>query len=63
MTIFKKKSKKTYFGATLSTFWTKLAKMNFLEKRALSVLKYPNYLPSLQKIRKTNQPFLRKMPN
>ena len=50
-TKFFKKSKKTYFGAI------------FLEKRALSFFKFSNYLPSRKTFDKTNEPFLRKMPN
>ena len=34
-----------------------------MEKRAVSVFKYFNYLPSCQKSEKANEPFLRKMPN
>ena len=37
--------------------------MNFPEKKPLSVFKYSNYLPSCQKSQKTNEPFLRKIPN
>ena len=37
--------------------------MNLSEKRAQSVIVYYNYLPLYKKSGKTNDPFLRKMPN
>ena len=44
----------------LVPFW---AKQNFLEKRALSVFRYSNYLPSCQKSEKTNEQFCGKTVN
>ena len=49
MTKFFKKSKKPYLGTILSPFSSNLCKMNFPEKRVLSVSRYSNYLPSCQK--------------
>ena len=37
--------------------------MNFPGKKALSVFKYSNYLTLCKKSEKTNDPFLRKMPD
>ena len=49
-----------HFNPSLPQFqW----KWIFQEKRALSVFKYSNYLPSPKKSEKTNGPFLRKTPN
>ena len=48
------------FWAFLPKFWQKWI---FLEKRAVSVFKYFNYLPLCQKSEKTNDPFPRKMLN
>ena len=42
---------------------TKTRKKKFLEKGALSVFKYSNYLPPCQKSEKSIEPFLRTMPN
>ena len=62
MTKFFKKTKKTYFGAILSAFLPKFGpKMNFLEKRSLSVFQYSNYLTLCQKLEKPNGLFLRKL--
>ena len=51
----------------LGPFWGLFAqirgKMNFPEKWALSAFKHFNYLPMCLKHEKTNEPFLRKMPN
>ena len=59
-----KKSKKLYFGAILVLFAKIWTTMNFPEKKkALSVFKYSNYLPLCQKSEKTNEAFLRKIPN
>ena len=63
MTKFFKSPKKTYFGATLGPFCPNLGKNEFPGKRALSVFRYSNYLPSCQKSEKTIEPFLRKSPN
>ena len=62
--IFKKIQKSHNFGP----FWAKsFPKFGqnwiFLEKRALSVFKYSNYLPPCKKLEKTNEPFLRKILN
>ena len=62
------KIQKTYFGAI---FWLFLPKFGlkwiltqiWAKKRALPVFKYSNYLTSCQKLEKTNELFLRKMPN
>ena len=51
----KKKNKKTNLGAILDP--------TFLWKRAQSVFKYSNYLTICKKSEKTNDPFLKKMPN
>ena len=48
------------FWALFAQIW---AKMNFPEKRALSAFKYSNYLLSCQKSGKTDELFLRKIPN
>ena len=63
MTIFSKKSKKAIWdhGTILAFFVHVWAKMNFPGKKALSVFKYSNYLPSCPKSEKTNMIFLRKM--
>ena len=45
------KSKKTYFRAFFAQIWTKIT---FPGKKALSVFKYSNYLPSCQKSEKTD---------
>ena len=42
---------------------SKNPKKKFLEKGALSVFKYTNYLPPCQKSEKTIEPLLRTMPN
>ena len=64
MTKFFKKSKKTYAGAILGPFLPKFGqKWLFLEKRALSVFKYSDYVPSCKESEKSNNPILRKMPN
>ena len=39
------------------------AKMHFPGNKALSAFKYFNYVPLCQKSEKTNEPFLKKMPN
>ena len=53
--------------AILGSFWVFLTKFGqkwiFLEKRALSVFRYSNYLSLRQKLEKTIQQFLRKTPN
>ena len=63
---FFKKAKKT-LGAILGPFWALFfkfgKKMNFSEKRAPSVFRYSNYLPSCKKSEKSNDQFLRKIPN
>ena len=48
------------FWALFAQIW---AKMNFPEKRTLSAFKYSNYLLSCQKYGKTDELFLRKIPN
>ena len=56
--------KKYYSGGILSPFCQNLGKNEFFWKRGLwSVFKYSNYLPPCKKSGKTNDPFLRKMPN
>ena len=61
ITKFFKTFKKSYFGDIL-TFLPKIwAKMNLLEKRALSFFKYYNYLPLCHKSEKTIVLFVRKM--
>ena len=59
---FKQKSmiQKNLFGALFHKFGQKEF---YWKKRALSVFKYSNYLPSRKKTEKTNEPLLRKMPN
>ena len=58
------KIKKNYFGGILSPFCQNLGKNEFFWKKGLwSVFKYSNYLPPCKKSGKTNDPFLRKMPN
>ena len=63
MTKFFKKSKKSYFGAIFVIFCPNLGLNEFSRKNAQSVFKYANYLPPCQKSEKTNEPFLRKMPD
>ena len=62
ITKFFKKSIKPYFwghsGPSLPKFGQKWI---FLEKRALPVFQYSNYLPLCQKPVKPNEPFLRKL--
>ena len=61
--ILQKIQKKTILGPFWSLF-PKLGKNKFSwKKRALSVLKYSNYLPLWKKSEKTNYQFLRKMLN
>ena len=59
MTKFFKESRKPYFGGHLGPFFQIWAKM---QKRALPVFTYENYLPSYSEL-ESNEPFLRKMPN
>ena len=54
------KIQKILFWSHFAQIW---AKLKFLEKRTLSVFKESNYLPLLKKSEKTNDPFLREMPN
>ena len=63
MTRFFKKSKKPYFGVILGSFCQNLGKKSFSEKKALSILKYFNYLLWGKKSEKSNNPFLIKIPN
>ena len=63
MTKFFKKSKKTYFWAILGPFSTNLRKNEFSWEKGLSVFKCSNYLHCAKKSEKTNDTFLRKMPN
>ena len=61
---FQKIQKKTILGAILEPFCQNLGKNEFSwEKRAQSIFRYCNYHPSCEKSEKTNEPFLRKMPN
>ena len=60
MTKFFKKSKKPYLGIILSPFSSNLCKMNFPEKRVLSVSRYSNYLTSCQKSVKNYRAILNK---
>ena len=64
ITKFFKKSIKPYFwghsGPSLPKFGQKWI---FLEKRALPVFQYSNYLPLCQKSVKPSEPFLRKLLN
>ena len=54
-----------YFKTFWGPFWAcpNLDKNELSERKALSVLKYSNYLPLRQKSEKTNALFLRKMLN
>ena len=62
--IFQTIQKKLYFGAILGPFYPNIGKNKFLwEKRTLSVFKYSNYLPWCKRSEKTNDPFMRKIPN
>ena len=49
----------------LGVFWALLPKLGqkwiFMEKRALSVFQYSNYLPLFPKSEKPNEPFVRKL--
>ena len=61
MEIFFKKSTKIFwgqFGPFLLKFGQELI---FVEKRALLVFKYSNYLPLCHESEKINEPFLRKL--
>ena len=60
MANFFKKSKKIYFGPFLPKSGQKWI---FLGKGLCQSYKYSNYLPSCKKSEKTNELFLRKMPN
>ena len=60
MTKFFKKSTKPYFGQLLHKF---RGKWVFLEKSALTVFKYSNYLPWCKNSEKSNNPFLIKVRN
>ena len=55
---------KTKKKSILEPLWALMLKLGqkrvFLEKMALSVFPYSNYLPSCQKSEKTKEPFLRK---
>ena len=57
------KSKKPYFRAIWGPFFPNLGKNEFSRKKRLLVFKYSNYLPSCKNPEKTNEPFLRKIPN
>ena len=57
------KVQKTYLAAIWALFAQIWTKMNFPEKRALSVITYSNYIPLCQKSGKTIEPFLRRTPN
>ena len=63
MTKFFKKSKKTYFEAILGTFYQNFGKNEFSWKKWKSVFKYSYYLWWCKKWERTNNPFLRKLPN
>ena len=56
-TNFEKKFKENLFWSNFGQKWI------FLEKRALSVLRYSNYLSLCKKSEKTLEQFLRKTPN
>ena len=57
-------SKKSYFGGHFGPFLSNFGqKWVLLDKRALSVFRYFNYLPSLQKLEKVIEQFLIKTPN
>ena len=59
MTKLSKKSKNPYFGVILGNFFPYLWKNKFSwKKRALTVLRYSNYLPWWEKSEKTGNPFL-----
>ena len=61
---FLKKSKKNLFWGHFGPFLPKFGqKWIFLEKRALSVLRYSNYISLCQKLEKTIEEFLKKTPN
>ena len=59
--------KKIHKNHNLGRFWALFPKFRqkwiFLEKRALPVLRYSNYLPPCKKLEKSNEPFLRKVLN
>ena len=59
---FSGKILKNLFPAILGPFFVYLDK-NAKKKKAQSVFKYYNYLPSCKKSERTNEPFLRKMLN
>ena len=63
--IFQKIQNTLFWGhVNILAFFAQIwAKMNFPGKKALSVFKYSNYLPSYQKSEKTNMSFVKKMLN
>ena len=63
MTKVFKKSKKPCFGAICGSFCPNLGKNKFSRKKGLCQLSNIPIIYIVQKIKKTNEPFLRKMPN
>ena len=67
MTKFFKKSQKPYFGPIMGPFGPLCPNLDrkwiFLEKRALTVFQYSNYLSLCQKSEKPKESFLRKLLN
>ena len=61
--IFEKIQETLFWGLFMVVFSKFEQKWFFLEKKALTVFTYSNYLPSCKKSEKTNEPSLRKMPN
>ena len=63
MTKVFKKSKKTYFGAILGPFCPNLDKNEFSWKKDCQFLNNPIIYHRAKNQKKTNEPFLSKMPN
>ena len=61
--LFQKVQKEPYLGPFWALFTQIGQKWIFLEKRAMSVFRYSNYLSLCQKSEKTIEQFLRKTPN
>ena len=61
---FFKRNKKSYSGTILGPFFPNLGKNKYSWiKRTPPVFKYSKYLPSFKKFKKSNDPFLRKIPS
>ena len=57
------KKKKKYFGAIFDPFCPNLAKINFPGKKACQFLNIPNIYYHAKNQKKTNEPFLSRIPN